>query len=509
VTARQRVALRAGLWIAASSAVVGATLSVVESQLDLFAIARGALAGLAISMPVYAFDLVLTSTAWGREIRRQPFAVVVAFRTLGYLLLIVLGLALAATVVGAPVAGDGGYLTPVTVGIAVGVAFAANVVWQLNRSLGQGALISLVTGRYHRPHVEERVFLFVDLQGSTAAAERLGPERFLTLLDRIAFDVADAVLEAGGEIHAYVGDEVIVTWLAEDGLRDARCVRGCFQMLDSVNNQADRYHREFGFVPRFHAALHVGPVVVGEMGDLHREIVFLGDTVNTTARIEAASGELHRDVLASRDLIDRLQSLPAWVTSVALGPIALRGKQEPLELCAIERNAPIETGAVLDRHPDGRSWSRSPSRWLAEGDAAHASLAARVVGVETPRMIRLIREHNALNGLRFSVIEFVVMAVVIAGFAVYVANAGGTILAIALLGVGANCLVVAAVGIRSIQVGAEDRSLAATFSPSSRARILQEHPHAQRATWALSVLTLIPFAVAAAVLAGRLCGRAW
>ena len=179
-------------------------------------------------MPVYAFDLVVNSSAWGRELRRQPFAVVVGIRTLGYLLLIVLGLALAATVVGAPVVGDGGFLAPVTVGVAFVVALAANVVWQLDRSLGQGALVSLLTGRYHRPHVEERVFLFLDLQGSTAAAERLGPERFLTLLDRIAFDVADAVLEAGGEIHAYVGDEVIVTWPAEDGLRDARCVQGCF-----------------------------------------------------------------------------------------------------------------------------------------------------------------------------------------------------------------------------------------------------------------------------------------
>ncbi len=130
-------------------------------------------------------------------------------------------------------------------------------------------------------------------------------------------------------------------------------------MLDAVNGQADRYHREFGFVPRFHAALHVGPVVVGEMGDLHREIVFLGDTVNTTARIEAASGDLHREVLASRDLVDRLPGLPAGVTSVALGPIALRGKEEPLELCAIKRTAPTEMRGHA-HHPDGAAGEVTP-----------------------------------------------------------------------------------------------------------------------------------------------------
>ncbi len=96
-------------------------------------------------------------------------------------------------------------------------------------------------------------------------------------------------------------------------------------------------------------------------------------------------------------------------------------------------------------------------------------------------MIRLIRLHNMLNGLRFSVIEFLVMAVIVMGFAIYIASTGAIIFTIALVGGGANCLVVAAVGIRSLQAGEEDRSLAATFSPSSRARILEEHPHAQRA----------------------------
>ena len=119
-------------------------------------------------------------------------------------------------------------------------------------------------------------------------------------------------------------------------------------------------------------------------------------------------------------------------------------------------------------------------------------------------MIRLIREHNTLNGLRFTLIEFSVMAVVVASFAIYFAIAGATVLAVALLGVAANCLVVAAVSIRSLRAGEEDRSLAETFSPSSRARILQDHPDAQRATWALSALTLIPFAVATFVLVGRI-----
>lgn len=123
-------------------------------------------------------------------------------------------------------------------------------------------------------------------------------------------------------------------------------------------------------------------------------------------------------------------------------------------------------------------------------------------------MIRIIREHNTLNGLRFSVIEFLLMAVLVVGFAAYLAGTGSTVFALALLGVGTNCLLVAAVAIGSLRSGEQDRSLAATFSRSSRDRILRDHPRAQRATWVLTSLTLIPFAVTVAALAEAIRRRA-
>ena len=45
-----------------------------------------------------------------------------------------------------------------------------------------GNLWRLMIGRYHRPREESRIFLFLDMEGSTAAAEKLGAPRFLELL---------------------------------------------------------------------------------------------------------------------------------------------------------------------------------------------------------------------------------------------------------------------------------------------------------------------------------------
>jgi adenylate cyclase len=94
---------------------------------------------------------------------------------------------------------------------------------------------------------------------------------------------------------------------------------------------------EFGAEPKLRAALHAGPLVVGEMGDLKREIVMLGDTMNTAARIEGACRSLAKDVIASAAALD-LVPLPAAVSAQSLGVVALRGKESELELFALVRS---------------------------------------------------------------------------------------------------------------------------------------------------------------------------
>jgi adenylate cyclase len=76
--------------------------------------------------------------------------------------------------------------------------------------------------------------------------------------------------------------------------------------------------------------------VTGEMGSVKREIVFLGDTVNTAARIQELCRETGDRVLASADLIDRLQ-LPRGIVKRSLGDLRLRGKGADLALYALTK----------------------------------------------------------------------------------------------------------------------------------------------------------------------------
>jgi adenylate cyclase len=218
------------------------------------------------------------------------------------------------------------------------VLFMLNFFRQVNRMLGQNVLLDFFTGKYHTPVEEDRVFMFLDLNASTAIAEKLGHKRFHQFLDDFFFDITPAILESRGEVYQYVGDEVVVTWTKEKGLRNANCINCYFLILAAIAEVDKNYDRKYSFVPRFKAGYHYGTVTVGLSGDIKRGIVFHGDTVNTAARIRSECTEVHRPLLVSGDLLKELSATPR-LTSERIGNIRLRGKEEEVELYAIQEAA--------------------------------------------------------------------------------------------------------------------------------------------------------------------------
>ena len=113
----------------------------------------------------------------------------------------------------------------------------------------------------------------------------------------------------------------------EKGVRSANCVRCFFWIHEVVAREAARYRRDFGVVPRFHAGLHGGPVTAGELGDLRQQIVFVGDVLNTAARLEEHAKRTGLDLVVSGALLERLAIGPGVVVQ-ACGDLELRGKTE-------------------------------------------------------------------------------------------------------------------------------------------------------------------------------------
>ena len=322
--------------VAMISAAIGAVYALLTipngvQPLALQAGSRGALTGAVIGGLLVSLEVFLFDRPLGAALRRLPFSIHVTVKTLVYLAVILFGLTLGAWAFPFP---DEMGLRRQDVLFSLGVSFAFSFIFEVNRLLGQNVLLNFVTGRYHRPRLEERVLLFIDMEGSTGFAERLGPLVFHRLLNRFVTDLTEPIVAARGEIYSYVGDELITTWKLDQGLAQARCVAACFDAFDALARKAPEYRREFGAAVNFRAGLHCGPLVTGEMGSVKTEIVFLGDTVNTAARIQDFCRETGDRVLASADLVDRLE-LPPGVTKRSLGDLRLRGKGADLALYAL------------------------------------------------------------------------------------------------------------------------------------------------------------------------------
>jgi len=218
------------------------------------------------------------------------------------------------------------------------VSVAMNLGFGIANIIGHRAFLNFVTGRYHSPVEENRFVLFVDIAGSTGLAERLGGVGIHRFLDRTFRVLTLAVVDYRGEVLDYVGDEVIVTWPERGGAIDCRPLRCFVVMRDELQRASSQFEQEFGVVPRIRGSLHFGPVIVGEIGDVKRAIVFNGDVMNTAARLEELSRKVDGGFLASRAAMERFKSDPPF-TIRDLGRLPIRGRADGIDVVGIDAPA--------------------------------------------------------------------------------------------------------------------------------------------------------------------------
>lgn len=325
--------------------VVGIAYALIFTEWHPHSILNGAIIGFILGLGTSAADVFFFS----RYRKKLSFSVIIAMRTLFYVVLIA-GTVFYVILVHASwmheVSLTEAYFDPKfqqflwkgeflrIIIYALVASFLINFVRQVNRLLGHNALLTYAAGRYHSPVEEERIFMFLDLKASTAIAERLGNIRYHKFLNDFFHDISAPIVHSNGTIYQYVGDEVVVTWTKSEGLKDANCIACYFRIAAAIHLQSSKYEATYGIVPEFKAGYHYGPVVSGEIGDIKREIVYHGDTVNTAARIRTECTTLRKDLLLSADLMKRLPPTD-YLSPESIGRIKLRGKEEEVELYSI------------------------------------------------------------------------------------------------------------------------------------------------------------------------------
>ena len=142
--------------------------------------------------------------------------------------------------------------------------------------MGPGILAEYLMGKYFNPREEDRIFLFIDLKSSTSIAEKIGHKTYSSLLQECFENLTKPIIKYKGQVYQYVGDEVVITWKTNEGIKELNCLGFFFSYLQELEkkrryfNEGTVYHAgrcsRLGIAPGLHSA---------ETGDIHLTAGFL------------------------------------------------------------------------------------------------------------------------------------------------------------------------------------------------------------------------------------------
>ncbi|MEO0338124.1 MAG: adenylate/guanylate cyclase domain-containing protein, partial [Bacteroidota bacterium] len=151
------------------------------------------------------------------------------------------------------------------------VVLGTLILLQVNDKYGTGVFRAFLMGKYFRPKGEERIFMFLDLRSSTTIAERLGENKYFNFLNDVFKHATPGILHNQGEIYQYVGDEIVISWSMEKGIKNGHCIQCFFDVQIALRQKWDYYQKNYGVQPEFKAGVHCGHVMAGEIGVVKRD----------------------------------------------------------------------------------------------------------------------------------------------------------------------------------------------------------------------------------------------
>jgi adenylate cyclase len=146
--------------------------------------------------------------------------------------------------------------------------------------------------------------MFVDLRGSTTLGEAKLPYDVLFILNRFFYEMKQALEATNGHYSQFTGDGLMALYgLHTDdpaaGAADA--LRGAREMLMRVEQLNHKLKDELPTPLAIGIGIHHSEAIVGAMGPPRSMIITaIGDTVNTTARLESLTKEYGCPLIVSR-----------------------------------------------------------------------------------------------------------------------------------------------------------------------------------------------------------------
>lgn len=198
-------------------------------------------------------------------------------------------------------------------------------------------------GRAHASQGQERrlAILFLDMRGFTTRTAGQLPYDVVFLLNRFFDAIVPPIIEAGGSIDKYLGDGLLAVFETEDEPSSARAgIRAAAGLSAALAAFNARLASEGAPEIRIGAGLHMGDLVLGEIGAANNAPrTIIGDSVNTTSRLEGRTKDLGVELLVSEPVLSCAGIDTAGLDLIRL---SLRGRPEPLAALPLRSGRELE-----------------------------------------------------------------------------------------------------------------------------------------------------------------------
>ncbi len=173
---------------------------------------------------------------------------------------------------------------------------------------------------------QEVTVLFADIKGFTSMSANMAPEEVVEVLNLFFTEMVDLVFEYQGTLDKFVGDALMAVFgvpvpLPDAATRAVQCAVAMQRRLAELQAQ--------GLTPiqGMRLGINTGEAIVGNIGsDKRMDFTVIGDAVNVAARLQELAKELEADTLVSAATYRQVEGRFQFE---ALGPVVLRGRQEP------------------------------------------------------------------------------------------------------------------------------------------------------------------------------------
>lgn len=171
----------------------------------------------------------------------------------------------------------------------------------------------------------EITMMFMDIRDFTTISEGLTSTSLVSFLNKLLTGLSRHIIESDGTLDKFIGDSIMAFWNAPVDVDEhpARAARCALKMRDTLRDMNATGALGLDRKVAIGIGINTGIACVGEIGAENRfNYSAVGDSVNTTARIESMCKDVGFDILISGSTAERLTGF----AMLEAGSRSLKGK---------------------------------------------------------------------------------------------------------------------------------------------------------------------------------------